>query len=123
MCSWHADCNVGRAILLAKGGAAMVARNEQTIRPPSKREQILALFLSGMDDVADIALITGSRPSYVGSVLHDAGLQTGYFDLYTSTGHPMNVYSKHFAGRLGFKDEAAARDSVARIDLLYRQFE
>src|SRR3954447_8749543 len=101
----------------------MVARNPQTLRPPTKKEQILALFLSGMDDIADIALITGSRPSYVGAVLQDAGLQTNYFDLYTSTAHPMNVYSKHFAGRLGFKDEAAARDSIARIDLLHRQFE
>jgi len=90
---------------------------------PSKKEQILALFLSGVGDVADIALITASRPSYVASVLQDAGLHQGYFDLYTSTGSPMNVYSKFFAGQLGFRDEEAARKSVELINRLYRQFE
>jgi hypothetical protein len=35
----------------------------------------------------------------------------------------MNVYSKFFAGRLGFKDEETARASVEVIDRLYRQFE
>src|SRR5579872_843970 len=63
-------------------------------RPPSKKEQILALFLSGLGDIGDIALITRSRPSYVASVLQEAGLHQGYFDLYTSTAQPMNVYSK-----------------------------
>jgi hypothetical protein len=47
----------------------------------------------------------------------------GYFDLYTSTGQPMNAHSKFFAGRLGFKDEETARASVVTIDRLYRQFE
>jgi hypothetical protein len=92
-------------------------------RRPSKKEQIVALFTSGVGDVADIALMTASRPSYVASVLQDAGLHQGYFDLYTSTGSPMNVYSKFFAGQLGFKDEETARKSVALIDRLYRQFE
>jgi hypothetical protein len=35
----------------------------------------------------------------------------------------MNVYSKFFAGRLGYKDEAAARQSVELIERYYRQFE
>ena len=35
----------------------------------------------------------------------------------------MNVYSKFFAGQLGFKDVEAARRSVELIDRLYRQFE
>ncbi len=52
---------------------------------PSKKDQIISLFLSGMGEVEDIAIITGSRPSYVGSVLQEAGLVQGYFDLYTST--------------------------------------
>ncbi|HEX8070711.1 MAG TPA: hypothetical protein VF546_12215 [Pyrinomonadaceae bacterium] len=89
----------------------------------SKKDQILALFMSGINEVEDLAMITGARPSYVGSVLQEAGLKTGYFDLYTSTAHPMNVYSKFFANRLGFRDEAAARESVEIIDRLYRQFE
>lgn len=89
----------------------------------SKKDQILALFMSGIGEVEDLAMITGSRPSYVGSVLQESGLMKGYFDLYTSTAHPMNVYSKFFASKLGFKDEEAARASVEVIDRLYRQFE
>ncbi|MBA3766542.1 MAG: hypothetical protein H0W99_06065 [Acidobacteria bacterium] len=94
-------------------------------RPPrriSKKDQILSLFLSGMNEVEDLAIITGSRPSYVGSILQESGLISGYFDLYTSTAHPMNVYSKFFAGKLGFKDEETARESVDLINHLYEQF-
>jgi hypothetical protein len=89
----------------------------------TKKDQIIALYLSGMSEIEDLAIITGARPSYVGSVLQEAGLITGYFDLYTSTAHPMNVYSKFFANKLGFKTEEAARQSVGLIDHLYRQFE
>jgi hypothetical protein len=97
----------------AKGGGAR----------PTRKDQIISLFLSGMGEVEDIAIITGARPSYVGSVLRDAGLLTGYFDLYTSTAHPQNIYSKFFANKLGFKDVETARQSVEVIDRLYRQFE
>jgi hypothetical protein len=90
---------------------------------PTKKDQILALAASGLGDVADIALMTQSRPSYVGTVLQDAGLHAGYFDLYTSTNKPMNVYSKFFAGQLGFKDVDAARRSVELIERLHHQFE
>ena len=34
----------------------------------------------------------------------------------------MNVYSKYFAGKLGFKDVETAERSVDTIDRLYRQF-
>ncbi|HVF50094.1 MAG TPA: hypothetical protein VNA19_08405 [Pyrinomonadaceae bacterium] len=98
-------------------------RAPQRTKRPSKKEQILSLFLSGMGEVEDIAIITGSRPSYVGSVLQEAGLVSGYFDLYTSTAHPMNVYSKFFANKLGFKDEETAQAAVEVIERLYRQFE
>ena len=77
----------------------------RTAAKPSKKDQIISLFLSGMGEIEDIAVITGARPSYVGSVLQEAGLHSGYFDLYTSTAHPQNIYSKFFAGKLGFKDE------------------
>src|SRR5919206_5195366 len=98
-------------------------QGERRSRGVSKKDQILALYASGMGQVEDIAMITGARPSYVGSVLQESGLSPGYFDLYTSTAHPMNVYSKFFASRLGFRDEAAAHESVEIIDKLYRQFE
>ncbi|HKR00717.1 MAG TPA: hypothetical protein VJT09_08585 [Pyrinomonadaceae bacterium] len=89
----------------------------------SRKDQIIALYLSGMNEIEDLAIITGARPSYVGSVLQESGLVKGYFDLYTSTAHPMNVYSKFFANKLGFKDEETARESVELIERLYRQFE
>jgi hypothetical protein len=89
----------------------------------SKKDQILSLFMSGITEIEDLSIITGSRPSYVGTTLQEAGLRTGYFDLYTSTAHPMNVYSKFFANRLGFRDEETARASVRVIDTLHRQFE
>lgn len=101
----------------ADGGARRATRRV------SKKDQIIALYVSGMSEVEDLAIITGSRPSYVGSVLQEAGLISSYFDLYTSTAHPMNVYSKFFANKLGFKDEEAARASVELIDKLYGQFQ
>jgi hypothetical protein len=96
---------------------------ERAERRASKKDQIISLFTSGMGNVEDLAMITGSRPSYIASVLQEAGLMSGYFDLYTTTSHPMNVYSKFFAGRLGYKDEETARRSVEMIDRFYRQFE
>lgn len=97
-------------------------REAEPHTPATKKEQIVALFLSGVDEVEELALLTNARPSYVGSVLQDEGLAPGYFDLYTSSAHPMNVYSKYFAGQLGFRDEDAARRSVALLDRRYRQF-
>src|SRR5262245_33199666 len=61
--------------------------------PVSKKDQILSLFSAGFTDVRDIATITHSRPTYVAQVLQQANLMTGYFDLYTSSTNPMNVYS------------------------------
>jgi len=89
----------------------------------TKKETILSLFDAGVKDVEVIARIAGSRPSYVGSVLQREGLIDNYFDLYTSTNLPMNVYSKHFQGRLGFKDVDSARRSVSVLDSAYRYFD
>jgi hypothetical protein len=88
----------------------------------SKKDQILALYHSGIEHVEELAMLTQSRPSYVGGVLQEEGLEEGYFDLYTSTRRPMNVYSKYFAGKLGFRDVGTAQESVRLIDRLYRQF-
>ena len=91
-------------------------------QPVSKREQIVTLYLSGMRDVEDLAMLTDTRPSYVGSVLQEEELSTEYFDLYTSTKHPMNVYSKFFAGKLGFKDVETAQESVDLIERMHSRF-
>lgn len=110
--------------------SATVKRKEKNAGPEqrrtgrvSRKDQIIALYLSGMSEIEDLAIITGARPSYVASVLQDADLVKGYFDLYTSSAHPMNVYSKFFANKLGFRDEATAQESVELIDKLYTQFE
>jgi hypothetical protein len=92
-------------------------------RRVSKKDQILTLYKAGITDVTDLAAITASRSSYVASVLHGSESLPSYFDLYTSTSQPMNIYSKFFANRLSFRDVAAARESVGLIDHLYRQFE
>ena len=89
----------------------------------SKKEMILSLFGRGTTEVETIAAISGAKPSYVGSVLHQAGLISNYFDLYTSTNYPMNVYSKHFRGKLGFKDVETARRSVRNLEQAYQYFE
>lgn len=88
----------------------------------SKKSQIVALYLSGMHEVEDLSMVTGSRPSYIANVLRDAGLEEKYFDLYTSTRHPMNVYSKFFSGKLGFKDLETAEESVEHVDKTFKQF-
>lgn len=106
-----------------KEAQAKESKPKRASRKPSRKDQIISLFLSGMGEVEDIAVITGARASYVGSVLQEAGLHSGYFDLYTSTSRPQNVYSKFFANKLGFKDEETARESVVVIERLYRQFE
>jgi hypothetical protein len=95
---------------------------EEALDALSAKEQILGLYLSGIRDVEEISMLVASRPSYVASVLHEADLREDYFDLYTSTAHPMNVYSKFFARKLGFKDVETARAGVGLIDRLYRQF-
>jgi hypothetical protein len=92
-------------------------------RRTSKKDQIISLFTSGIVDIEELATITGSRPSYVASVLQGADLLSGYFDLYTTTAHPMNVYSRFFAGKIGYKDEAKAHESINLIDRYYQQFE
>jgi tRNA threonylcarbamoyladenosine modification (KEOPS) complex Cgi121 subunit len=99
------------------------SRKQQTGRRVSRKEQIISLFTSGIDQIEEIAMIIGARPGYVASVLQEAELISGYFDLYTTSAQPMNVYSGFFANKLGFKDEATARESVELIDHYYRQFE
>jgi hypothetical protein len=88
----------------------------------TKKQQIIALYLSGNKNIEDLATMTSARASYVSTVLQNAGLIHGYFDLYTSTGYPMNLYSKLFAGKLGFKNASAARRSVAILDQVYERF-
>ena len=88
----------------------------------SKKDMILSLYNSGTKEIEAIAAVSGAKPSYVGSVLQREGLINNYFDLYTSTAHPMNVYSKHFQGKLGFKDVMTAYRSIRNLEESYRFF-
>jgi len=88
----------------------------------SKKDMILSLFNSGVTEIETIAAVSGAKPSYVGSVLHKEGLADNYFDLYTSTGYPMNVYSKHFKGKLGFRDVETAERGVRTLESGYQYF-
>lgn len=88
----------------------------------SKKEMILSLFKQGTKEIEKIANISRASPSYVGSVLQKEGLIDNYFDLYTSTAYPMNVYTKYFRGKLGFKDVATAEKSVHTLEQAYRYF-
>jgi hypothetical protein len=97
--------------------------DEPRTRRVSKKDQIRSLYAAGISDVEDLAVITHARPSYVASVLQSEEEALPYFDLYTPTARTMNVYSKYFAGKLGFKDQEIARHSAELIDHYYRQFE
>lgn len=88
----------------------------------TKKEQIVGLFTSGVTNVSQVAKITDASLSYVSTVLQDAGLLTGYFDLYTTTANPMNVYSQRFVNKLGFRNEETAQRSVKELDNAYQQF-
>ncbi len=88
----------------------------------SKKKLIVELFKKGVQDIEQIAKATGTKPSYIGSVLQKEGLVNNYFDLYTSTARPMNVYSKFFRGKLGFKDVKTAEASVQTLEQVYGFF-
>lgn len=88
----------------------------------SKKEMILSLYNSGTTEIEAIVALTGAKASYVGSVLQKEGLIDNYFDLYTSTAHPMNIYSKHFVGKLGFRNVFTARRSVRNLEESYQHF-
>lgn len=92
-------------------------------KPISKKERVLKLYEQGITDVATLGRQTATNPSYVADVLRQAGLLTGYFDLYTSTNTEQNVYSRFFRHVLTYKNLEAAKKSVDRIDSLYKYFE
>lgn len=101
-------------------GNLFETEKQETIQ--SKKEMILSLYNAGTTAIETIAAISGAKPSYVGSVLQREGLIDNYFDLYTSNAHPRNIYSKHFQGKLGFKDVLTARRSVNNLQDAYNYF-
>ena len=96
---------------------------ERRERKDSKKSRILELYRSGTSDIGVIARTVKTRPSYVASVLQNAGLITGYFDLYTTTARDQNTYSRQFRNILSFRTVEAAKQSIAAIARLYAYFE
>ena len=117
------------ALELDYADEAQVAEKERTSESVHERErhtkkdQIIALYESGVTDVAQIVRRVKARPSYVAQVLQSEGLISGYFDLYTTTAREQNVYTRFFRNVLAFRDVEAARESVQKIDRLYNYFE
>jgi len=98
-------------------------RRRRVERKDSKKSRILELHRSGMTDIGEIARQVKTRPSYVASVLQNAGLIHGYFDLYTTTARDQNLYSRQFRNILSFRNVEAARASVEAIARLYSYFD
>lgn len=86
----------------------------------SKKQRAIELYRHGMG-VCAIADRLGTSPSYVANALIEAGYAPDYVDLYTSTG-PQNPYAQRLAGVLRFRDEAAARESLARLSEIYDEY-
>jgi hypothetical protein len=98
-------------------------RRRRAERKDSKKSRILELHQGGVTDIGEIARTLKTRPSYVASVLQNAGVIQGYFDLYTTTARDQNLYSRHFRNILSFRNVEAAKESVASIARLYAYFE
>jgi hypothetical protein len=118
----HLINQIGEVKKMTKNMNGNLFETEELETIQSKKEMILSLYNSGTTEVEAIAAISGAKPSYVGSVLQREGLIDNYFDLYTSNAYPKNVYSKHFQGKLGFKDVFTARRSVNNLQESYSYF-
>ncbi|HRI52812.1 MAG TPA: hypothetical protein PLW65_21800 [Pseudomonadota bacterium] len=86
----------------------------------TKKKVAAQMYEKGMN-VATIAELLKSEPSYIANALIEQGYVPNYMDLYTSTG-PQNEHAALLAGVLRFRDLESARSSVAQIERLYGQF-
>lgn len=87
------------------------------------KEQIIELHEAGIQDVNAISKQVKKHPSYVAQILRQAGLLTGYFDLFTNTEEEQGVYSRFFRHVLKYTTVEDATKSIERINDLYRYFE
>jgi hypothetical protein len=100
----------------------MLEENKNQVEKITKKDRIQELWTAGEHDVWKIAKLSETKPSYAATVLQNAGLLKGYFDLYTTTSQEMNVYSQLFRGIMGFKDEATALRSMKWLHRIYCEF-
>lgn len=86
----------------------------------TKKDLALSLHAAGRT-VKEIAKALETHPSYIANVLAAAGKTPDYNDLYTST-TSLPGPARMFQGVLRFRDVQSARESVEKIDELYREF-
>ena len=92
-------------------------------RRETKKERIVRLYDRGFD-VGSIADALATSPTYVANTLIGAGRPVEYENLYTTTsGRMYSEEVRRLAGVLRFKDMDAARESVRRLDEVFREFE
>src|SRR2546421_6710974 len=87
----------------------------------TKKARALSLHAAGRS-VEEIARALETHPSYIANVLAAAGKTPDYSDLYVSS-TAQNGYARMFQGVLRFRDIESARESVRKIDEMYRSFE
>ncbi len=87
----------------------------------SKKQRIISLYESGTRSVDEIAEAVDTSTSYVAAVLRDRGYLNNYFDLYTATSAPMNVYTQELGGRLGYRDLERAQESIETLEEFYEK--
>lgn len=87
----------------------------------TKKQLAVEMHERGMN-VATIAQLLRTEPSYVANALIERGHVPNYVDLYTSTG-PQNEHAALLQGVLRFRDLAAARASVSKIEALFAEFQ
>lgn len=95
----------------------------QRLKKPSKKQQIVEAWTRGERDIWHLAEELHTQPSYIASTLQSNGFISGYYDLYTSSASPMNIYSVEFQGKMGFRDTQIARYSVYVLEELHRKFD
>src|SRR5258708_3696335 len=86
----------------------------------TKKDLALSLHSAGRT-VEEIAKVLESHPSYIANVLAASGKPPDYSDLYVSS-TAQNGHARQFRGVLRFRNLSAAKESVARIDRMYRGF-
>ena len=88
----------------------------------TKKDRIIKLYDRGLD-VESIAEALATSPSYVANTLIRSGRSVEYEDLYTSTsGRAYSPEARRLAGILKFKDVAAAKESVRRLQDAFLEF-
>ena len=88
----------------------------------TKKDRIIKLYDRGLD-VESIAEALATNPSYVANTIIASGRSVDYEDLYTSTsGRAYSPEARRLAGVLKFKDVAAAKESIQRLQEAFGEF-